>query len=131
MRPVGRIVGRKAGRLLRYDGDGHLVTLAPTRSGKGVSAVIPNLLDHPGSVVVTDIKGENYAVTAMRRARDLGQQVHALDPFGAAGGRACYNPLDVIDRQNPHAPDDAAMIADMLVAPADGGGRTQGEGFWE
>lgn len=128
--PIGRIIGRKAGRLLRYDGDGHLVTVAPTRSGKGVSAVIPNLLDHPGSVVVTDIKGENYAVTAWHRARDLGHEVHAIDPFGTAGGRACFNPLDMIDPQSPHASDDAAMIADMLVAPAEGGGRGD-ESHWD
>jgi hypothetical protein len=67
--------------VLRYEGDGHLLTIAPTRAGKGVSAVIPNLLTHPGSVVVTDLKGENYAVTAARRCVDLGHDVHALDPF--------------------------------------------------
>jgi type IV secretion system protein VirD4 len=33
---------------------------APTRSGKGVGVVIPNLLNWPDSVVVLDIKGENY-----------------------------------------------------------------------
>jgi type IV secretion system protein VirD4 len=130
MLPAGRIVGRKSGRLLRYTGDGHLVTLAPTRSGKGVSAVIPNLLDHPGSVVVTDIKGENYAVTAMRRARDLGHEVRALDPFDVAGGRDGYNPLDILDPDSPHAPDDATLIADMLVAPGEGG-RSTGDRFWD
>jgi hypothetical protein len=29
---------------------GDFLTIAPTGSGKGVSAVIPNLLDYPGSV---------------------------------------------------------------------------------
>lgn len=59
----GLILGRKHGRMLRYRGEGHLLTFAPTRSGKGVGCVIPNLLDYPGSVVVTDIKGENSDIT--------------------------------------------------------------------
>src|SRR5581483_3332875 len=55
----GLSIGRDArGRVLRYSGDGHLVTVAPTRSGKGVGIVIPNLLTYPGPIVVTDPKGE-------------------------------------------------------------------------
>ena len=40
------LVGRaeKSGRLLRQDGPAHLVTIAPTRSGKGVGTILPNLL---------------------------------------------------------------------------------------
>src|SRR6185437_549950 len=45
----GVIIGRSGDDLLRLDGEGHILTVAPTRSGKGVSCVIPNLLDHPGS----------------------------------------------------------------------------------
>ena len=41
-----------------------IVTVAPTGSGKGIGAVIPNLLDYPGSALVLDVKGENAAVTA-------------------------------------------------------------------
>ena len=46
----GLIVGReikpngKPGGLLRDNGPAHLLTPAPTRSGKGVGAIIPNLL---------------------------------------------------------------------------------------
>lgn len=100
--------------VFRYDGDGHLLTVAPTRSGKGVGCVIPNLLVYPGSVLVTDPKGENYAVTARAR-RMLGQMVHALDPFGIVGGTASFNPLDVIKPDSPDAIDDARLLADMLV----------------
>ena len=64
----------------------------PTRSGKGVGALVPNLLDHPGAVVVTDPKGENYAVTARHR-RQAGADVQALDPFDVVGGAAAFNPL--------------------------------------
>lgn len=46
--------------MIPYAGDGPLITFAPTRSGKGVGCVIPNLLDFKGSAIVVDIKGENY-----------------------------------------------------------------------
>ena len=52
---------------LSYSGARHLLTVAPTRSGKGVSSIIPNLLTYQGSVFVIDPKGENALVTARRR----------------------------------------------------------------
>ena len=52
-----------AKQALTYGGDGHLMTVAPTGAGKGVGLIIPALLSYPGSVIVTDIKGENYQVT--------------------------------------------------------------------
>jgi type IV secretion system protein VirD4 len=122
-RREGLIVGRTRWRLLRYAGYGHIVTVAPTRSGKGVGAVIPNLLLYPGSIVVTDPKGENYAVTAARR-RALGHRVLAYDPFhviASEDDRASYNPLDHVK-----GVDDARLVADMLVVP-DG----RNEPFWE
>ncbi len=125
-RPRGLLVGRHGRALLRVGGDGHVLTVAPTRSGKGVSAVIPNLLDYPGSVLVTDPKGENYAVTARWR-RALGAPVYAFDPFGVAGGGATYNPLDLIDAGSADAVDDARLLADMLVLP---GARDSEQAFW-
>lgn len=119
----GVIIGRKTFGYLRFDRDGHLLTFAPTRSGKGVGCVIPNLLDHPGSVVVTDIKGENYGVTGKWRAK-VGP-VYAVAPFDSSIASACYNPLDFIRAGMPEDVDDAALIADLLVAP-------QGpETFWD
>ncbi|HXB23572.1 MAG TPA: type IV secretory system conjugative DNA transfer family protein [Gemmatimonadaceae bacterium] len=115
---VGRVAGspRRSGALMRYDGDGHLMTVAPTRSGKGVGVVMTNLLSYPGSVLVTDVKGENFAVSGHWRGHGgLGQAVHVLDPFDHVGGKARYNPLDLIDRESPDALDDAAMLADMIV----------------
>jgi type IV secretion system protein VirD4 len=116
--------------MLRYAGEGHLLTVAPTRSGKGVSAVIPTLLTYQGSLVVTDLKGENWAVTARAR-RLMGQRVMALDPFGAATTPfqgAAFNPLDRIDPCRADAIDDARALADMLVIPD---GRDAKEAFWD
>jgi type IV secretion system protein VirD4 len=124
--PTGLLLGRDDRTEIRLDGEGHVLTVAPTRSGKGVSSVIPNLLDHPGSVLVTDPKGENYAVTARWR-RAQGQVVHALDPFELVDGLAAYNPIDLVDTASPDAADDARMLADMLVLPE---GKEGDQAFW-
>jgi type IV secretion system protein VirD4 len=118
-REEGLLLGRhiSQGGLLRFGGEGHLLTLAPTRSGKGVSAVIPNLLDHLGSVLVTDVKPELAAVAARRR-REMGQEVRILDPYGAVGGWDGFNPLDLIDIDSPDAIDDARMLMDMMIDAA-------------
>lgn len=121
---LGR-VGRST--LLRSADDAHLLTVAPTRSGKGVAAVIPNLLTYPGSVVVVDPKGENAMVTARARAA-LGQRVLVADPWGLTGREpARFNPLAWLDPDSPDLADDAALLADALV-PDEGHG---GNRFWD
>ena len=116
LRRKGQILGRKAGRMLRYNGDGHLLTFAPTRSGKGVGCVIPNLLTHSGSVVVTDIKGENSAVTGDWRAT-LGPVYEVAPLGGASRSPSTFNPLDFIRAGTMYEVDDARLIAEMLVIP--------------
>lgn len=116
--------------VLRYAAEGHILTVAPTRSGKGVGAVIPNLLTYPGSVLVTDPKGENYAVTHARREA-LGQDVVALDPFEITDApRRGFNPLDMIDPNGADVSDDAMLLADMLVVTDTAGGGDD-TGFWD
>src|SRR5438128_237595 len=78
---------------LRHDGPQHVLAFAPARSGKGVGLVLPTLLSWPGSVVVHDIKGENWALTAGWRRRDLGSACLKFDPTAADGSSARYNPL--------------------------------------
>lgn len=109
----GVILGRKGGRMMRYGGDGHLLTFAPTRSGKGVSCVIPNLLSWPGSVVVTDIKGENVAISGQFR-ESLGD-VYKLAPFDDTPYPDCYNPFDFIRVGSSYEVDDVRLISEMLV----------------
>lgn len=114
---------------LGWAGDGHILTVAPTRSGKGVGLVIPNLLHYPGSVLVVDPKGENYAVTHRYREEVLGQQIVCLDPFHVMLGKDdvsdSINPFDgIVDysrppstylTQNPELIDEANLIADSLI----------------
>jgi type IV secretory pathway TraG/TraD family ATPase VirD4 len=127
---------------LRYEGARHLLTVAPTRSGKGVSSIIPNLLTYEGSAFVIDPKGENALVTAYRRGRGspqhaiagMGQDVFLLDPWDIAASRlgarsACFNPLDWIMADDPDAAENALLLADALVPEEN---RSGGENrFWD
>lgn len=116
--PRGIVLGRFKGKLLRHKTDKHLMTLAPNRAGKGVSAIIPNLLTWPGSMLVIDPKGENASVTARRR-RAMGQKVYILDPWGITGFEGCrFNPLLALSPDSADLVEDATLLADSLVVPA-------------
>jgi type IV secretion system protein VirD4 len=65
----------------------HMLTIAPTRSGKGVSLIIPNLLNYAGAVLVIDPKGENAWITAAFRRKILGQKTFIVDPWGEVNRR--------------------------------------------
>ena len=121
---LGRFNDSEGSKLLAWDAPGHLLTVAPTRSGKGLGAVIPNLLVWPGSVLVTDPKGENYSVTARIR-RSMGQRVFALDPFEVSGPTCHFNPMDLMDAHSPDIGDEVAVLADMLIVPS------AKDPFWE
>ena len=86
----------KAGELVTYSGDGHLVTFAPTRTGKTSGPVITNALKHPGQLIVLDMKGEVYAATAQAR-RDMGQDVYVID-LRDGSDSGSLNPLDLVAR---------------------------------
>lgn len=121
---IGR--AKESGKLLHYDGAAHLLTIAPTRSGKGVGTIIPNLLLLDRSAVCIDPKGENARVTARGRARK--GLVWCLDPFGVSGRPAArYNPLAQLDPASPDLAEDAQTIADALVHDAPG---QSGEAHW-
>ncbi|MFM0372723.1 type IV secretory system conjugative DNA transfer family protein [Paraburkholderia aspalathi] len=89
------IVGKYKGEYLKYYGQDFLMTAAGTRSGKGTSIVIPNLLTYPDSVVVEDIKEENYLYTSGYR-RACGHETYLWAPFSEDGRSHAYNPLEYI-----------------------------------
>jgi type IV secretion system protein VirD4 len=67
--PAGVFLGQHDRQYLRHEGPEHVLTFAPTRSGKGVGLVVPTLLSWPASAVIHDIKGENWQITAGWRSR--------------------------------------------------------------
>jgi type IV secretion system protein VirD4 len=125
--------GRMAGLVLGYreiDGadvgcgwndDRHVLTVAGSRAGKGVSLIVPNLLLYDGSVLAIDPKGELARVTARARTAK-GQKVVILDPFGTNGRykqTGAFNPLAEIDPASTRAKDDAERIAAALITSND------------
>lgn len=124
--PGGRLLlGNLDGRLIGVADDRHMITVAGSRAGKGVSVIIPNLIFYPGSVLAIDPKGELASITARRRARDLKQKVFVLDPFGRTADwvkpyRASFNPMATLTPGNPHIVEDAGLIADAIVVPSGG-----------
>lgn len=104
----------------------HFLSVAPTRSGKGVSLIIPNLLQYSGSCIVIDPKGENAWITAKYRREGLGQKTFILDPWGEVNRRygdlageketiARFNPLSILDPKSPDYADDLAYLADAII----------------
>jgi len=110
--PDGVVLGRLERDYLRHDGPEHVLCFAPTRSGKGVGLVVPTLLTWPGSVIVHDIKGENWGLTAGFRARH--GRVLLFDPTDAKS--SAYNPLLEV-RRGDWEVRDVQNIADILVDP--------------
>ncbi|TCL62515.1 type IV secretory system conjugative DNA transfer VirD4/TraG family protein [Rhizobium sp. BK251] len=124
----GLLIGRatNSGRLLRYDGPAHLLTMAPTRSGKGVGTIIPNLLTVDRSIICIDPKGENAIIAGDARRR-FGA-VHILDPFAVTNhATSAFNPLDGCDPDHIDIAEDISTLADALVFDAPG---LSGDAHW-
>ena len=113
------LVGRYGKRFLLLPGQLSVMLSAPTRSGKGVGVVIPNLLNWPDSVVVLDIKGENYDVTAGYRSAH-GQAVYAFSPFDDDAHSHRWNPLTAVRTDVLHRVGDLLAIGQVFF-PNDGG----------
>ena len=113
---VGLIVGQWGKRLLRFPGNEFVLLSAPTRSGKGVSTVIPTLLSFTDSVVVLDIKGENFQTTSRYRAEQLGHQIYYFNPFVENSAR--WNPLTYVSRHHHFMSRDLMALA-IIIFPED------------
>lgn len=94
----------------------HMLTIAGTRSGKGTSVIIPNLLLWQENAVVIDPKGTSAIVTARHRRNSFNQNVIVVDPFQITGlDSATFNPMDFLDPESEIIGDDIRLIADALV----------------
>jgi type IV secretion system protein VirD4 len=109
----GILVGRFKGDLVRLSGQQFVILAAPTRSGKGVGVVIPNLLEYQESTVVLDIKQENYELTSGWRASQ-GQAVYLFNPFAEDRRTHRWNPLSYISSDSAFRVSDLMSIAAML-----------------
>lgn len=111
---------------LKHSGPEHVLCFAPTRSGKGVGLVVPTLLSWTPSALITDLKGELWALTAGWRKKYGGNRVLRFEP---ASSRDCvkWNPLEEIRLGTDNEVGDVQNLATLLVDP-DGKGL---ESHWQ
>lgn len=125
------LLGSVGGQLLGTDDNRHILLCAGSRSGKGVSSLIPNsLCGIGGSAIYNDPKGEIASIVAEYLAETLGQKVCVLDPFQKTAPwvhryHASFNPLSVL-RDPQHMVENAALIADGLISQ-----RNQADPHWD
>ncbi len=110
---TGVIVGKYNGNIVRLPGQQFVILAAPTRSGKGVGVVIPNLLDYQESMVVLDIKQENFELTSGWR-KSQGHEVFLFNPFAEDRRSHRWNPLTYVSRDAAFRVSDLMSIAAML-----------------
>lgn len=130
-------VDQKGSDLVRWPLEAHLVCLAPTRTGKGVSQIITNVLHYSGPVVVIDPKAESLMIAGRHRAKT--RMVAAVDPYRICARFhannpevysppiASWNPLDFIEPET--AVSDVNSIMDALFAPAEGKANSDSDHF--
>ena len=109
----GIVVGKFGGKLVRLGGQQFVILAAPTRSGKGVGIVIPNLLDYQDSLVVLDIKQENFDLTSGWR-KSIGQEIFLFNPFAEDRRSHRWNPLTYVSSDPAFRVSDLMSIAAML-----------------
>lgn len=113
----------------------HLITIAPSRSGKGTCLIVPNLLSAArNSFVVLDIKGENAAISA-RVQKQMGKDVVIIDPWGVQENIGAthgitpmaFNPLALLEGMNDEQVFEECTSIAELVAPMPKGTK---DPFW-
>jgi type IV secretion system protein VirD4 len=129
------LIGRDSlGRYVGHEDDRHILSVAGSRAGKGVSLIVPALLTWPHSAICIDPKGELATITASRRGRGSEwahpmpgdpNRVYVLDPFRRVTGpaesyRSSFNPLADLNPDTDAGLDMAGQIADALVVQQEG-----------
>ena len=122
--------GKYKNQYIYYYGQQFLMLYAPTRSGKGVGIVIPNCLNYPESIVVLDIKLENWFLSSGYRKKVMGQECYLFCPGGyveneqkAKSGEYRshrWNPMDHVSRDVLQRETDLRKIA-AVIYPLSGG----------
>lgn len=111
------IIGRTGGLFGRYislPGQEHISLYARTRSGKGVSVVVPNCLSWGGSLLAFSIKRDLVQQTAAERVRK-GQRVFVFDPTNPDGRSHRWNPLGNVPRGQVGCYDAVQRVMNCLV----------------
>ena len=114
----GLILGKIGSTPIVSDEPAHVLVVGPTRSGKGVSFIVPNGFTWQGSSVWFDPKRENFSIFGAYR-KSIGEDVFMFSPGERETHR--YNPLDFI-RRDERMPTDAMVVASFIIPDATGSG---------
>lgn len=121
----GVVLGTFQNKVLKDNAKTHILLSAPTRTGKGVSVIIPTLVDSwKDSVFVLDIKGENYQKTAGYRQKVFGNKILKFSP--KKDDSCKYNPLLEIRYMTDREMEDTKVISDLIVEKG-----KANDPFWE
>ncbi len=117
----------------------HSIIFAKTGTGKGTRVIIPTLLRAClTSAIVIDPKGENAVVTGNARRSPpidkLYTYIRVINPWGVMGptldsfgyAHDTYNPLDILDRNDPNVVANAQALA-AAICPIEKGGK---DAYW-
>ncbi|WP_245297072.1 MULTISPECIES: type IV secretory system conjugative DNA transfer family protein [Rhodomicrobium] len=91
---------------MHYTSNGHLLLVAPSRSGKARHILVRSLLTNTDSAFIIDINGELAAIRARAR-REMGHEVYCLNPFALDSAapwnlpQHCFNPLQASPAEWP------------------------------
>ena len=81
--------------LVMDTGSDHNLMDATTRSGKGVAVIEGTDLQWKDSLLVIDIKGENWLLSSGYRARELGQYCLRFDPTDPGDEQSIKNDIEI------------------------------------
>ena len=116
-------------KILRDDGPAHIGVFAPTRSGKGASIIIDTCLEWKHSLIVLDLKGENFNFTASYRKKALKNKIIKFEPFSNDGLSARWNPIAEVRMGTLNEMSDVMSLARMIADPTGKGGE-KGDSHW-
>lgn len=108
----GTILGDYGSQLIRDNEKTHTFVGAPTRMGKGISVIIPTLLEWLHSCIILDIKGENYQKTSGWRKK-MGNKILRFSPKNE--NSCSYNPLAEIRYKTDREIEDTRVIANVIM----------------
>lgn len=110
----GVVIGEVGEKVLHDNENTHMSLIAPTRGGKGVGFVIPTLIEGwKQSVVVLDIKKENFNYTSGHRAEKFNNKIIKFEALSDDSSK--YNPLDELGYLTPKEIENARSMATNIV----------------
>jgi type IV secretion system protein VirD4 len=110
------LIQKKTAPLICHAGGTNTLTIAPTRSGKGVGSIIPTCLNYPGSMIIFDPKGELFQFTSGFRRRF--SRVIKFSPISHDTCR--FNPLEEVELTEQAFADIGLVLANMFEPPERG-----------